>query len=74
MESRDLLAYDMVEIAEMLGVGVLVTGKIIVKYNQTISSSSESTTVKADKKKKKGKVYTSEYSTSRDEFSYPSQL
>ena len=67
-EASDLSAYDMTKLAQILGVGVLATGKIIVKYDKTISSSSESTTVKVDDKKKKGKVYTSEYSTSRDEF------
>ena len=65
----DLQTYDMAEIAKIVGVGVLITGKIVVKYDKTVSNSSESTTVKVDDKKNKGKAYTNEYSTSRDEFS-----
>ena len=68
VKAEDLRAYDMEEVAKILGVGVLVTGKIVVKYDRTTSYSSESTTVKVDEKKKKGKAYTSEYNTSEDEF------
>lgn len=60
--------YQMSEIAEILGVGVLVTGKITVDYRSTTSNSYGSTTVKVDSKKKKGKVYSSDYTTSTDEF------
>ena len=68
VKAEDLRAYDMTEVAKMLGVGTMVTGKIVVKYQRTSSRSSESTTVKVDEKKKKGKTYTSEYNTSEDEF------
>ena len=64
----DLRGYEMAEVARIVGAGVLVTGKIVVKYNKTTTRTSESTTVKVDEKKKKGKVYKSEYNTSTDEF------
>ena len=67
-EAEDLRAYDMTEVAKILGAGVLVSGKIVVKYNRTTSRTSESTTVKVDEKKKKGSTYSSEYNTSEDEF------
>ena len=68
VKAEDLRAYDMGEVAKILGVGVLVTGKIVVKYNRTTTRTTESTTVKVDEKKKKGRAYSSEYNTSEDEF------
>ena len=64
----DLRGYDMAEVARILGVGIVVTGKIVVKYDRTTSQTSESTTVKVDEKKKKGTTYSSEYNTSKDKF------
>jgi len=60
--------YQMSDIAKILGVGVVVTGKITVDYRSTTTNSYGSTTVKVDSKKKKGKVYSSDYSTSKEEF------
>ena len=66
--AEDLRAHDMAEVANILGVGTLITAKIIVKYDRTTTQTSESTTMKVDEKKKKGSTYTSEYNTSADEF------
>ncbi len=60
--------YDMQEIAKILGVGVVVTGKITVDFRSTTTNSYGSTTVKANDKKKKVRAYSSDYSTSQDEF------
>ena len=60
--------YDMSEIAKIVGAGILVTGKITVDYRSTNSTTSGSTTTKVDTKKKKVKSYSSDYSSSRDEF------
>lgn len=60
--------YEMKEIAKIVGAGILVTGKITVDYRSTNSSTSGSTTTKVDTKKKKVKSYSSDYSSSRDEY------
>ncbi|WP_289061973.1 hypothetical protein [uncultured Zobellia sp.] len=66
--ANDLRNYEMTEIAKIVGAGILVTGKITVDYRSTTSSSSGSTTTKVDTKKKKVRTYSSDYSSSRDEF------
>ena len=60
--------YDMAEIAKIVGVGIMVTGKITVDYRSTTSSSSGSTTTRVDTKRKKVKSYSSDFSSSSDEF------
>lgn len=65
MAMRD---YEMSEIAEIVGAGILVTGKITVDYRSTNSTSTGSTTTKVDTKKKKVKSYSSDYSSSSDEY------
>lgn len=60
--------YEMSEIAKILGVGIVVTGKITVDYRSTSTNSYGSTTVKVNDKKKKARAYSSDYSTSTDEF------
>jgi len=59
--------YDMDEIAKIVGASTLINAKIVVSYRSTVSNSSESSTVRVDKKNRV-KGYSSEYSTSRDEF------
>jgi len=67
-EASQYQDYEMSEIAKILGVGVVVTGRIVVKYRSTTSSTSGSTTVKVNEKKKKANAYSSDYTTSQDEF------
>lgn len=67
-QANDMRDYDMAEIARIVGVGIMVTGKITVDYRSTTSSSLGSTTTKVDIKKKRVKSYSSDYSTSTDEF------
>ncbi|WP_273567675.1 hypothetical protein [Maribacter halichondriae] len=67
-EAVDMRDYDMKEIAKIVGAGILVTGKITVDYRTTTSTTTGSTTTKVDTKKKKVKSYSSDYSTSSDEF------
>ncbi len=67
-QAQDMRDYDMAEIAKIVGAGILVTGKITVDYRSTTSTSSGSTTTKVDTKKKKVRSYSSDYSTSTDEF------
>ena len=67
-EAVDMRDYEMSEIAKIVGAGVLVTGKITVDYRSTTSSGSGRTTTKVDTKKKKVKSYSSDHTTSRDEF------
>ena len=67
-DAFDMRDYEMSEIAKIIGAGILVTGKITVDYRSTNSNSSGSTTTKVDTKKKKVKSYSSDYSSSRDEF------
>lgn len=67
-QANDMRDYEMAEIAKIVGAGILVTGKITVDYRSTTSSSSGSTSTKVDTKKKKVKSYSSDYSTSSDEF------
>ncbi len=67
-EAQDMRSFEMTEIAKIVGAGILVTGKITVDYRSTTSTSSGSTTTKVDTKKKKVKSYSSDYSTSTDEF------
>jgi len=67
-QAQDIRDYDMAEIAKIVGAGILVTGKITVDYRSTTSTSSGSTTTKVDTKKKKVRSYSSDYSTSTDEF------
>lgn len=66
-EATQIKNYDIDEIAKIVGAGTLVSSKIVVSYRSTVSSSSGSSTVKVDKKNRV-KGYSSEYSTSRDEF------
>ena len=66
--ANDMRDYDMSEIAKIVGAGILITGKITVDYRSTTSTSNGSTTTKVNTKKKKVKQYSSDYSTSRDEF------
>ena len=67
-QAIDMRDYDMAEIAKIVGAGILVTGKITVDYRSTTSSTSGSTTTRVDTKKKKVRTYSSDYSTSSDEF------
>jgi len=67
-QANDLRNYDMAEIAKIVGAGILVTGKITVDYRSTTSSSTGSTTTKVNTKKKRVNSYSSDYSTSTDEF------
>ncbi|MEO9891711.1 hypothetical protein [Aurantibacter sp.] len=67
-EANHMRDYEMEEIAKIVGAGIMVTGKITVDYRSTTSSSSGSTTTKVDAKKKRVKSYSSDYSTSMDEF------
>lgn len=67
-QANDMRDFEMAEIAKIVGAGILITGKITVDYRSTTSSSSGSTTTKVDTKKKKVKTYSSDYSTSSDEF------
>jgi len=67
-EANDMRDYEMTEIAKIVGAGILVTGKITVDYRSTTSSNSGSTTTRVDTKKKRVKQYSSDYSTSTDEF------
>ncbi len=66
-EASQIKNYDMDEISKIVGVGTLVNSKIVVSYRSTVSNSTGSSTVRVDKKKRV-KGYSSEYSTSRDEF------
>lgn len=66
--AMDMRDYEMSEIAKMVGAGILVTGKITVDYRSTTSTSSGSTTTRVDTEKKKVKSYSSDYSSSTDEF------
>lgn len=66
-DATQIKNYDMDEIAKIVGAGTLVNSKIVVSYRSTVSNSSESSTVRVDKKNRV-KGYSSEYSTSRDEF------
>ena len=66
-EVSQIKNYDIEEIAKIVGVGTLVSSKIVVSYRSTVSNSSESSTVRVDKKNRV-RGYSSEYSTSRDEF------
>ncbi|MFK7813932.1 MAG: hypothetical protein AB8B59_15660 [Maribacter sp.] len=59
--------YDMDEISKIVGAPTLVSSKIVVTYRSTVSSSSESSTVRVDKKNRV-KGYSSQNSISRDEF------
>ncbi|MBM1107935.1 hypothetical protein JQC67_17400 [Aurantibacter crassamenti] len=65
---EDMQDIDMKEIAKIVGAGIIITGKIIVDYRSTTSSTSGSSTTKVDTKKKKIKTYSSDYNTSMDEF------
>jgi len=67
-QANDMRDYDMAEIAKIVGAGILITGKITVDYRSTTSSTSGSTTTKVNTKKKRVKSYSSDYSTSTDEF------
>ncbi len=67
-DAFDMREYEMTEIAEIVGAGILITGKISVDYRSTNSSTSGSTTTKVDTKKKKVKTYSSDYSSSTDEY------
>ena len=67
-QANDMRDYEMAEIARIVGAGILITGKITVDYRSTTSSSSGSTTTRVDTKKKRVKSYSSDYSTSSDEF------
>lgn len=67
-EASQMRDYDMAEIAKIVGVGIMVTGKITVDYRSTTSSSSGSTTTRVDTKRKKVKSYSSDFSSSSDEF------
>ena len=66
--AQDYQDYEMNEIAKIVGADIIITGKITVDYRSTTSNSYGSTTVKVDEKKKKGKAYSSNYTTSTDEF------
>lgn len=66
-KAGQLKNYDMDEIAKIVGAGTLVCSKIVVSYRSTVSSSSESSTVRVDKKNRV-KGYSSQNSISRDEF------
>jgi len=68
IEANDMRNFEMSEIAKIVGAGILVTGKITVDYRSTTSTSSGSTTTRVDTKKKKVRSYSSDYSTSSDEF------
>jgi len=68
VDAFDMRDYEMTEIAEIVGAGILITGKITVDYRSTNSSTSGSTTTKVDTKKKKVKTYSSDYSSSTDEY------
>lgn len=67
-QATDMRDYEMSEIAKIVGAGILVTGKITVDYRSTTSTTSGSTTTKVNTKKKKVKSYSSDYTTSTDEF------
>ncbi|MBU2946866.1 hypothetical protein [Zobellia uliginosa] len=67
-KANDMRDYEMTEIAKIVGAGILVTGKITVDYRSTTSSTSGSSTTRVNTKKKKVKTYSSDYSTSMDEF------
>ncbi|MRI00377.1 hypothetical protein GH721_07475 [Kriegella sp. EG-1] len=67
-EANDMRDFEMAEIAKIVGAGIMVTGKITVDYRSTNSSSTGSTTTKVDTRKKKVKSYSSDYSTTTDEF------
>ncbi len=67
-DAFEMREYEMTEIAEIVGAGILITGKITVDYRSTNSSTSGSTTTKVDTKKKKVKTYSSDYSSSTDEY------
>ena len=66
--AADIRDFDMDEIARIVGAGILVTGKITVDYRSTTSTNTGSTTTRVDTKKKKVKTYSSDYSSSSDEF------
>ncbi len=66
-DASQIKNYDMDEISKIVGAGTLVNSKIVVSYRSTVSNSTGSSTVRVDKKNKV-KGYSSEYSTSRDEF------
>jgi len=67
-EARDMKDFDMSEIAKIVGAGILVTGKITVDYRSTNSFSSGSTSTKVNTKRKRVESYSSDYSSSTDEF------
>jgi len=66
--AADMRDFNMDEIARIVGAGVLVTGKITVNYRSTTSTNTGSTTTRVDMKKKKVRTYSSDYSSSSDEF------